>query len=234
MTNQTSSKANTTESPLLRLPAELRSRIWEHAAERQIVGVYAKGPISPSNADGFHDDIDIRGTYQLPQQVGDYSLDFCIITPKGDYQTGWNRNEEAQPTITSTFARGIASAVCRQIRVETLNLQYQTQIFQIDDPADLSLYLDELSHARCCAVQHVSLSANFDPRFFVDSPRSIVIDTFPNVKRIYYGGHDEKYSPDKFGAFKEDMKLLGQSASLEIVFADPLDPDVHRAQVYKI
>lgn len=189
MTHYTSTKRNAMESPLLRVPAELRLRIWKYAAGRNIFSVYTKSPepwIAPITYPPAW--WDLRGsicTFNFCANTWKYGDDSDI---EYEFVNGsiLDPRERWHPRIAPIFARGIATGVCRQIRAETLNLQYQTQIFDFDHLLFLDHYAYTLSAAQRSSVRIIQLCSVFFPSCESVPSYSTIIENFPNVKQIYH------------------------------------------------
>ncbi|KAF2635244.1 hypothetical protein P280DRAFT_473970 [Massarina eburnea CBS 473.64] len=99
---------NSLESPLLRLPAELRNRIWGFATGGYVIGEYLKR--------------DAKGRYKY-WESRDEGISFCLRTPQV--------SPEMAPIPVSTIFD--LCKACRQMYRETTLMQYANNTFDFDE-----------------------------------------------------------------------------------------------------
>lgn len=162
--NQTySSQRNATGSPLLRLPAEIRNKIWEYACGGQAVVLPAK-----------------RGLTEKGRAVSFSKLHLTSASGLGMMEVVYRRSTHR---ALSAFH---LPEVCRQIYVETNLTSYKTNAFVLTT----SIKVNNRA-ARLMAAQRRAIATIQPTPFKVcymtyddDLSRTISWEVWPNVRRI--------------------------------------------------
>ncbi|KAF2123198.1 hypothetical protein BDV96DRAFT_639740 [Lophiotrema nucula] len=146
---------NEKQSPLLRLPGEIRNKIWKYVTGGHVILVKNIGrPSMPWNAE--------------PPTMLRFRLDSQF--PKSDalYVPPGTEPPKLKPAerVSTLFTIG---RVCRQIRAETRLIQYKGNIFHFDTIVSFSAFMKSLSLEKRNLITSVAI----DPTFVFDMHLSL-------------------------------------------------------------
>ena len=150
---------NEKESPLLRLPGEIRNKIYEFAVGGHIIIIknYGREP-----------------TYYDPSPP--MRLSYCLFTPSSSLasKTATEAMKQPSPNGSTKMPKIGASErpsrifgidlVCRQIRAETAQIQYKHNIFEFDNCPTFVTFTMKLSAAQRNVITEISV----DPVYIID------------------------------------------------------------------
>ncbi|KAI4644337.1 hypothetical protein J4E93_006238 [Alternaria ventricosa] len=230
-----------TQSPLLRLPGELRNKIFAYAVGGYIIT--AKRPIlhEPSDDEAdwycprFEDDSDNRLKFcltttvqpQVPREPdaisyhSDYYINDCV--PWDPFLEG-----KTSTSVSRIFTVGY---VCRQIYTETALLQYKTNYFHFDTPVFIDLFLMQLTFDQRRAIPAISIGDGYlvqeDWCYQAVTPGSL--RQFSRLRKIYLvpeimGWTDALTPRDKLVKMARKLRLdVTENAGLWIGLFDVFD-----------
>ena len=155
-----------TQSPLLRLPGELRNKIFAYAVGGHIITV--------TLASDDEDDLD----WMRYEDDSTTRLKFCLTTtvqpnvPREPHNLGYHSNyyindvfswdafleAKASTCVSRIFTVG---RVCRQIYTETALLQYKTNYFHFKTPIFIDLFIMQLTFEQRRAILAISIGDGY-------------------------------------------------------------------------
>ncbi|KAI4612095.1 hypothetical protein J4E80_007549 [Alternaria sp. BMP 0032] len=156
-----------TQSPLLRLPGELRNKIFAYAVGGHIITVTLAPPCDSSESSDDEDDVE----WVRHEDDDSYKyLQFRLATaaqPKPPIEPrslGYHsRYHIVGGALDATHVSSIftASRVCRQIYTETALLQYKTNYFHFDVPVCIDLFIKHLTSEQLQAIPTISIGDGY-------------------------------------------------------------------------
>jgi len=160
-----------TQSPLLRLPGELRNKIFAYAVGGHIITVTLAAPHESS------DDEDDLDSIRYEDDDSCERLEFRLATaaqpkpPMELRELGYHSSYHIDGGALDAFLQGNASTrvssiftvsrVCRQIYTETALLQYKTNYFHFDVPAFVDLFIKHLTPEQLHAIPTISIGDGY-------------------------------------------------------------------------
>ncbi|CAA9956800.1 hypothetical protein PTMSG1_00408 [Pyrenophora teres f. maculata] len=155
---------NMTESPFLRLPAELRNMIYEFAVAGHIILI----------------ETELMTTKRLRNGL------FTARAHKPDEKINGRWASDGK-RVYPLFAFDL---VCRQIRAETSLLQYRTNYFHFDTHEDLEFFSTQLTSTQLHAITDISIDySKHSERLYSGLCRGVrvpsMLHMFPRLRRLY-------------------------------------------------
>lgn len=141
---------NEKESPLLKLPGELRNRIYEFVVGGHVIVIEHSGRMTTP----YVPRLPVKLTCRLITSSS--SLTSQSGTLAEDRISGEREGQPIEPSerVSRIFTLGL---VCRQIRAETASIQYKHNIFHFHNPSAFEVFTWQLSAAQCNAIVQVSI-----------------------------------------------------------------------------
>ena len=164
-----------TESPLLRLPGELRNRIYELAVGRNIIVV--------------------TKSYKRPVKASVY-----LTSAKTSGPDAKSAQVSIRAPVSGIFTIGL---VCRQLNREIALIQYANNLFHFDSMTAGQILLDSLNNAQRALLTSISIKIGnyFVTRWFFDwviDLRTSLDETgisLPKLKHVYFSPELVKGTP---------------------------------------
>ena len=153
--------ANATKSPLLRLPPEVRNRIWTFLLGERSIHVHSsmlKGrPIVLHRVCAAEVSDDETARMIKEHNKGDDAPEwFATFDVRHQHCSFWSYNAQARGSGLSLRAL----AVCRQIHQEAALLPYQRNTFSFDSLNSVAPFLQSLYSAQAHAIESISLAGS--------------------------------------------------------------------------
>ena len=163
-----STTRNMTQSPLLRLPGELRNKIFAYAVGGHIITVTRVPPYESSESSDDEDDLD---SIRYEDDDSYERLEFRLATatqPKlpnhlayyfnGGVISDGSLQGHGSSRVSSIFTVG---RVCRQIYTETALLQYKTNYFHFEVPGFTYVFVKQLTSEQLHAIPAISIGDGY-------------------------------------------------------------------------
>ncbi|KAI4678804.1 uncharacterized protein J4E84_008623 [Alternaria hordeiaustralica] len=203
---------NMTQSPLLRLPGELRNKIFAYAVGGHIITVNLvplaaiyessddEDEDEDEDKDEDEDDYEDEDKWTRSEDYSYEQLEFRLATaaqpkPSKELLTrGYHSRYHIDSGVSlDGFLKGNASTrvsniftvsrVCRQIYTETALLQYKTNYFHFDVPALTELFVKQLTSDQLHAIPAISIGDGYRSQEWFGSVCSIT----PELCRLFRG-----------------------------------------------